>query len=208
MKRSLKDKLRIYWRQQRIKLPVDDLISIVRTIEHLWLRKKALIEFLERDNLTFDDFYHMLNLAKDILEENEGLGNRFWEKYLALSTPDHLLELTEMGEGKAAKELFSRIEKETIGKNKARQILIRLFEKTRDKDTKKSLWGKIKDLNPSQAQLRDLLNLKGMYEYRAVTLSIEKFLRKLGKGRKEKRIIKRLRCFVKRITEQTKKELS
>ena len=201
LKRRKKDprtQLNISWHQEREKLKAKDLIYIVAITDYLPLMKKAVVQFLNRDDPNFDDFYRMLERAKEVLEKYKDLKENFWKKYLALCTIDNLAELTEAGEKEAATKLFNEIQKGSMRNNKAKQVLIRLFEKITNNEVRTDLWEKIKKLNPDEKELRYILDLPSMYSLYKMRSEAEKLLRQKHKT-KENKTTKKLLDIAKQI---------
>ncbi len=196
-----KTRLNIFWHRQRKNFSIKNLVWIVKTIEYLPLEKRALREFLSRTNLTFDNFYRMLGAAKKIFEKDNKIEKEFWEKCLTICTPDNLVELTEMGESNATKELFRRIETGSIGNSKAKQVLIRLFEKITNEKTRMALWKKIKRLDLNEEELKYILDLPSMYALHKIVSQAQKLLRQIAKGNQGRNIKK-----LEELVEELKKE--
>lgn len=195
---SLKDRLDVYWRRNKRKLFPRKLIYIVLTIDYQLIRERALREFLIRENLNFDNFYQMVNAAKNILEKKPSLKAQFLKQCFDICTENNLVELEEVGVSGAIKELFRRIEKRSVSNRKALQVLIRFFQKNRDAKVRMELWKKIEKLGPNQEDSRYLLNLPGMYALPKITSRIQKFIRRQNEKEKTK-ILKTIEKFVKEI---------
>jgi len=195
---SIKDKFDIYWRRHKNKLSPEKLILIVLRADHFLTRKRALIEFLTRNNLNFAHFYDMLNAAKDILENNKNLNSQFLKDLFDISTGDQLLELAEEKMPEAIKELFGRIDAGFFGNRKSLQILIRYFDESTNSKIRTALWKKIKKFDPTEKDLRYLLDLPMMYALPKITSEIQKMLRKSNK-KKETRTIEKIKEFIKQI---------
>jgi hypothetical protein len=182
-----KYKLHVFWRRYRKNFSVKNLIRIVKDIDYPEIQRSAIREFLSRDNLTFDDFYRAIFLSRNVLGLDHDLENDLWSKCLDLCSPDHLVELIELGERRAADELFSRIDKKTISRAKAKQILIWLFEKTRDEALSKELWRMIESLDPNEEELKYFLDLKKPSRFLRY---VEKLLARRATKREDKALVK------------------
>jgi hypothetical protein len=55
-------------------------------------------------------------------------------------------------------------------------------------ETRTDLWEKIKKLNPSEKELKYILDLNGMYSYPEITSEIEKLLREKNKTKESKAV--------------------
>jgi len=197
-KKGLRTQLNVSWHRKRDEFETEELIFIVAATNYLPFMKKIVAEFLNRDNLSFDDFYCVLEKAKEVLEKDKHLKRKFWKKCLALCTVDNLAELAEEGEKEAATKLLDKTGDGSMRNNKAKQVLIRLFEKFTKKEIRMDLWGRIKKLNPNEKELRHILDLESMYSYPEITLEVEKLLRQRHKPR-ETKTMKRLLDIVKQI---------
>lgn len=205
LRRKRKDprtQLNILWHRKKDELEIKDLIDIVAATDYLPLMEKAVTKFLKRDDPNFSDFYSMLQKAKRALEKYEALKKRFWKKCLALCNIDNLAELSEDGEKEAMIELFDKIEKGSVENGKAKQVLTRQFQKFTDKKTRTELWKRIRKLNPSEEELKYLLDLESMYSLCEIKSEIEKLLRERHKTKKNK-VAKKLLYLAKQI--KTKK---
>ncbi len=197
---SPKIKLQRLWNRNKKSFSTKSLLYIVQNIEYNILRRDALMEFLTRDNLNFDNFYRMLNTAKDILEKDPSLRTQFWKECFSICNEHNLIELGEMGESGAIKELFRRIETGSISNRKALQVLIRFFQKNTDTKVRMELWKKIEKLGPNEEDSKYLLDLPGMYAFPEITSKIQKFIRKQNKNKKEKtKTLKAIENFVEEI---------
>ena len=203
-KKGLRTQLNILWHRKRERkgFEIEDLIYIAETTDYLPLTKKAVTEFLSRDDPNFNDFYRMLEKAREALDKYEGLKKSFWRKYFVLCTIDNLAELAEDGEEEATKKLLDKTEDGSMRNNKAKQVLIRLFEKFTKKEIRMDLWRRIKKLDPNEGELRYLLDLESMYSLYEIRSEIEKLLRERHKT-KENKITKKLLYLAKQI--KTKK---
>lgn len=203
--RERRKKLRLwrFWRKKRGGTTPIQLIRIVIEIEYFSLRKRAVKEFLNIKGPVFDDFYRMLNAARDILEKDSCLYKRFWGKFLDICTSDNLAELVISGEAEAAKELFRRIDARVINNQKAKQILMVLFEKITDAQSRKIVWLKIKKLEPNNKELTELLEISGMARLLEIADEIKKAL-VMNKKKRDKgdKIIERLKKLSQRIKEK------
>ncbi len=198
-KKSPQTRLNAFWFQKKKEISVRDLINIVKKIDYPLLKKRAVIEFLTRDNLSFDNFYRMLGAAKDVLEKYGDLKSKFWKQHLELCNPDNLAELIEIGEKEAAKELFFRIENGSISNRKAKQVLIRIFEIVTDAKVRREMWKRIKALEPQEDELRYILNLPCMYAFPRIISQAQKLLRPNRSKKKSNRILKRIEKLVEEI---------
>lgn len=185
-------RLNVLWFQRKKDINVKGLIDIVKTVDYLPIKKRAVIEFLMRENLNFNDFYDMHQVAKDVLEKYKDLKNKFWQQWLDLCNPDHLVELTEDGEKEAAKEFLHRIKIKAISKRKAKQGLIRFFEITRDEKTRKEILKEIKDLDPNEQELKYLIDLPNMYALPGILWQIRRCLKQRRRSNKVLEKIKKL----------------
>lgn len=185
---TTEEKLDIYWHKHRRKLNPMDLIYIVMRVNDFLTRKRALIEFLTRENLNFEHFYRMSTAAEDILKDNKKLNDKFWKDCFNLCNEDNLLELAEIEIPEAIKKLFEKIEKSS--NRKALQVLIRFFERNTDSKIRTALWKKIKIRGPSVEDLKYILNLPIMYALPKITSEIQKLLKKQGIEKGKKTIIK------------------
>lgn len=186
----LEEKLDVYWRQHKKNFSPELLIKLVAKYvndqDYLLVRKRGLLEFLTRNNLNFAHFYDMLNAAKDILENNKNLSSQFLKDFFEISSADNLLELAEEKMPEAIKELFRKIDTGCYSNRKSLQILIRYFHENSDLKIRKALWKKIKRFNPSERDLRYLMDLPAMYALPNVVLDIQKVLRKINKKKEIK----------------------
>jgi len=198
-KKSPQTRLNALWFQKKKEIGIKDLINIVRIMDYPPLKKRAVIEFLTRDNLSFDNFYRMLGTAEDVLEKYEDLKSKFWKQYLELCSPDNLVELIEIGEKEAAKELFFRIENASISNRKAKQVLIRIFEIVTDEKVRREIWRKIKELEPQEEELIYILNLPCMYAFPRIISQAQKLLRPNRNKKKSNRILKRIEKLIEEI---------
>jgi len=151
-------KLRIFWRRYKRNFSARNLVSIAREIDYPEIQKSVLREFLIRENLTFADFHRVLGLPKEVLELDPKLEDSIWKQCFDICTPDNLRELIDLGEKRAAEELFQRIDKRSMSMSKAKQILISLFEKTDDKELSQKLWERIEAIGPNEDELKYLLD--------------------------------------------------
>lgn len=197
-RKNPRTQLKILWHQGRKSFKPKQLIYIVTMIDYLPLMKKVVAEFLNKDDPTFNDFYCMLEKTKEALEKDEYLKRKFWKKCLALCTIDNLAELSELGEDEATTELFDKIERGSVRNNKAKQVLIRQFEKFTEKKIRMELWERIKKLDPNEEELTYILDLESIYSYPEITLEAEKLLRERHRPR-ETKPMKRLLDIAKQI---------
>ncbi len=201
-RKSPRTQLNILWHRKKDEFETEDLIDIVAATDYLPLAEKAVTKFLKRDDPNFNDFYSMLQKAKRALDKYEGLKKSFWRKYFVLCTVDNLAELAEDGEKEATTKLLNKTEDGSMRNNKSKQVLIRLFEKFTKKEIRMDLWRRIKKFNPSEGELRYLLNLESMYSLYEIRSEIEKLLRERHKT-KENKVAKKLLYLAKQI--KTKK---
>ncbi len=194
-KDSPKYKLRIFWHKHRSNFSARNLVLLAREIDYPEIQKSVLREFLSRINLTFADFYRVLGLPKEVLELDSRLENTIWRQCFDICTPDNLLELIDLGEAKAAQELFERIDKKSISMRKAKQILIFLFKRTDDKKLTEELWRRIEAIGPNEDELKYLLDLEKASQLHR---HIEKLLAKRAE-RKTGVAITKIRQFVEQI---------
>lgn len=201
---STKEELDVYWWKYRgnIKDP-KSLIRIVARIEYPPIRKKALIEFLTRNNTNFAHFYDMLNAARDMLENNEKLGQKFFDKLFAISDADNLIELAEINIPQAHTRLLGKIDSGCWSNTKNLQMLIRYFEKRTDPKERAVLWKKIKRFDPSADDLRYLRDLPMMYALPKITAGIDKMLRNQH-IEKETKMIKKIKDFIRQMEQKQK----
>ncbi len=197
IRNSPKYKLRAFWLKHRSNFSARNLIFVAREIDYQEIQKSALREFLLRQNLTFDDFYRALGLPREILKLDPKLEDTLWTQCFNICTPDNLVELIHLGETKAAKELFQRIDKKSISMAKAKQILIYLLEETDDKELIKQLWGKIEAIGPNEDELKYLLDLKK-------TSKLHRYIEKLLAKRAQKKTGKAI-SRIKELVAQIKK---
>lgn len=191
-------KLQRLWHQDKKKLKIKSLLYIVQNIKHNLLQKDAIIEFLDRENLNFDNFYHMLNLSKDVLQEDKALQKKFLKQCFDICTPDNLVELGEIGEAEAIKELRERIKEKSISNRKALQVTIRLFEITTNAKARMILWTEIKGLDPNEGDLKYIIDLPSMYALPKMISDAQKLLKK--KNRKpDGRILQKIERTIQEI---------
>ncbi len=183
--------LNILWHEKREKFKIKELIFIAAATDCLLLKKKVVTEFLNRGDANFDDFYCMIERIKEVLEKYKGLKKKFWKECFALCTIDNLAELTEAGETEATTKLLDKTEDGSMRNNKAKQVLIRLFERFTDEKTRMNLWERIKKHDPDKEELRYILDLPSMYSLFEIRSEAEKLLRQKYKT-KENKNIKRL----------------
>ena len=200
---TFEERLDVYWHRNKKNLDAKDLIHLVLTLNHQPLRKKLLIHFLTIENLNFDDFYRMLDAAKDIFIDNKKLKAKFLKECFEISSEHNLEELGESGEVEAIKELRRRTEEKAISSRRATQAWIRLFQLTTGEKPKIEIWKILKKLNPCNEDLKYLLDLPGMYAFPKITSEIEKLLRKSSEH-KQKRTVKRIKELVSDINKQKK----
>lgn len=178
-----------------------DLILIIREISCLPLQKKVLEIFLDRGNVTFNNFDRMLIAAKDILDTDEPLKGRFYNECFSVCTENNLAELGESGNAESIKELIRRVKTGTAKKKSAFQALINLFRKNPDPEVRMKLWLIIKEFDPEKKTLIELHDiLYGKYGFRDIIANIEKSLRRKEKEKKKTRkIIGRIEKLVAQI---------
>jgi hypothetical protein len=179
--------LRIFWHRYRKNFSARNLVFIAREIDLPEIQKSALREFLTRGNLTFDDFYRVLGLPKEVLRLDPKLENNIWKQCFDLCTPDNLRELISLGETKAAEELFRRIDRKSMSMSKAKQILISLFEGSNDERLRDEYWKRIEAIGPNEDELKYLLDLG---KARKLSRYIENLLAKRAKKKEGKAISK------------------
>ena len=187
-KKNPRTQLNILWHRKKDELETEDLINIVAATDYLPLMEKAVTKFLKRDNPNFSDFYTMLQKAKRALEKYEALKKSFWKKYLSLCSVNNLVELSEDGEKEAITKLLDKTEDGSMSNGKAKQVLIRLFEKHTKKEIRMNLWGKIKKHDLNEEELKYILNLESMYSLYEITSEAEKLLRERHKTKKKKAV--------------------
>lgn len=178
-----------------------DLILIVGEISCLPLRKKSLETFLDRGNITFNNFDRMLMAAKDILDTDESLKGRFYDECFSVCTENNLAELGESGNAESIKELIRRVKTGTAKKKSAFQALINFFRKNSDPEVRMKLWLIIKGFEPEKETLIELHDIiYGKYGFHEITGDIEKSLRRKEKEKKKTRkIIGRIEKLVAQI---------
>lgn len=191
-------KLQRLWHRNKKKLDIKSLLYIVQNIKHDVLQKDAITEFLDKENLNFDNFYHMFNLSKDVLEKYKALKKKFLKQCFDMCTADNLVELGEAGEAEAIKELFERIEKKSISNRKALQVMIRFFEKIADAKARMALWTKIKELNPNEEDLKYIIDLPSMYAFPKIISDAQNFLKKRNR-KPDGRILQKIEQLVNEI---------
>jgi len=190
-KKNPRTQLNILWHRKKDEFKTKDLLDIIKATDCLLLMEKAVSEFLKKDDPTFSDFYTVLQKARMALEEYAGLKKRFWKKCLALCSIDNLAELSEDREEEAMAELFIKTGNGSVKNNKSKQVLTRQFEKFTDKEIRTKIWKRIEKLDPSEGELRDLLDLESMSFYPEIESDIEKLLRERH-IRKEKKAVRDL----------------
>lgn len=191
-------KLQRLWNKNKKRLNIKSLLYIERNIEYNVLRRDVLIEFLDRDNLNFDNFYRMIDLTKDILQKDKALKKKFLKQCFDICTENNLVELGETIESEAIKELFQRIEKKSISNRKALQVMIRFFEITTNAKARMILWLKIKKLDPNEEDLKYIIDLPSMYALPKIISEAQKFLKR--KSRKpDGRILQKIERTLKQI---------
>ena len=202
-KMSSKDRLDTYWHQHKKNIKnseilIDFVLKHADDQDYSLTRKRMLIEFLTRDNLSFANLYDMWNAAKDILENNKNLNSQFLKSLFEISSADNLLELAEEKMPEAIKELFRKIDTGCFSNRKSLQILIRYFTENSNLEIRKALWKKIKRFNLSDKDLKYLMDLPMMYALPKIISDIQKMLRKRNK-KKEIRTIEKINKFIEQI---------
>jgi len=197
------DRLNVYWHQHKKNIKnseilIDFVLKHADDRDYSLARKRMLIEFLTRDNLSFANFYDMWNAAKDILENNKNLNSQFLKSLFEISSADNLLELAEEKMPEAIKELFRKIDTGCFSNRKSLQILIRYFTENSNLEIRKALWKKIKRFNLSDKDLKYLMDLPMMYALPKIISDIQKMLRKRNK-KKEIRTIEKINKFIEQI---------
>lgn len=203
---TTEEELTVYWqrRKKNLKDPMH-LVEIVEMVDHFPTRKRALIEFLARENLSFNHHYRMFDAAKDILKESKRIKTRFWKSFFRVCTIDHLVELNEENIPEAIKEFYRRIDSRKYYTNQqSLQALIRSFEKRTDPKIRKSLWGRIKSFDPGKEDLKYILNLPMMYSLPKIAAEIEKMLQKKSENKREIRTIRKIKELVAQIEQEQK----
>ncbi|MDP2910438.1 MAG: hypothetical protein Q8N58_01465, partial [bacterium] len=99
-------KLRIFWHRYRKNFSVKNLILIAREIDCPEIQKSALREILDKNNLSFADFYRVLSLPKQVLGLDLKLEDKIRKQCNDICIPDNMRELVNLGESRAAKELL------------------------------------------------------------------------------------------------------
>lgn len=193
-------KLRLFWHKQANKLDSKDLIYVVSKIGYLPLKKRALRKFLGIDNLNFDDFYKMLDEAKNILNQDKILQSEFFKQCFDICNADNLVELIEAGVTEAEKELDRRIEHNLISTRKAIQVLIRVFEKTTNEKKCIALWKRIRGLIPNKKDLFYILRFAYERKILEITSDIERLLRK--KENKTNKILRKIEELIAQIKQR------
>jgi len=189
-----------FWRRKKEGFTPKQLVCIVIEIEYLPLRKNAVREFLNRENLVFDDYWRMLSAAQDILEKDVHLHDKFWENCQNICSDDNLVELIIQGETEAAIELFRRIDIRSISSQKAKQVLMVLFRKISDPRSREELWKKIKPLEPNDNELKKLLEISTDALIIKIMDEIQKTITKDRKKKnKGDKILKKLRGLYQEI---------
>jgi len=151
-------KLRIFWHRYRKNFSVRNLILIAREIDCPEIQKSALREILDKNNLSFADFYRVLSLPKQVLGLDPKLEDKIWKQCFDICIPDNLRELVNLGESRAAKELLRKIDIGAMSTPKAKQILISLFETSSDERLREEYWKRIEAIGPNEDELKYLLD--------------------------------------------------
>ncbi len=182
---SAKDKLLILWLKNKSKFGPGDLLLLVRRVDYSKMQRLALEEFIRRPNLSFADFYKALALPEEILNLDLKLKEKIWKGCLDIATPDNLLELMTLGEPRAAKELFKRMDQRSMSMPKAKQILIWLLQRTTDEKLKKEYWRRLESIGPTEEELKYLLDLDQTSSWHG---RIQTMLRKKSENKTRKTI--------------------
>jgi len=190
-----------FWGREKGKFTPAQLITIVKEVEYLPIRKDGVETFLEIKGLVFDDFDRMLNMSEDILEENETLSKKFYKKFFDICTPDLLMELVFEGNTKAANELFRRIEAQEVSENKSKQILLTLFEKVTDAASRQLIYKKTEELeldNKELGKISEIANRASLYNL------VDKIRNRINKKRraKEEKLFEKLRSLLKELKKE------
>lgn len=199
IKKLLRDspeyKLQVFWRRYKHNFSSRNLIRMVREIDFPEIQILNLKEFVSRDKLTFADFYTVLSLPKEVLALDSALEEKIWKQCFDISTPDNLRELLDLGETKAGKELFRRIDTRAMSMGKAKQILISLFERSGDEEVRNECWKRIEAIGPNEDELKYLLDSKKAHKF---SRYIERMLARRAL-KKEEKAINKIKEFVAQI---------
>jgi|GEM_PF-3177653 len=192
---SSRYRLDILWNEHKSDFSARNLVLVAREIDFPEIQKSALREFLNRDNLSFADFYRVLGLPEEVLKLDLKLEDEIWKQCFDICTSDNLRELLYLGEGRASEELFQRIDKGAMSMPKAKQILISLFEKSDDKKIRDECWKRIELIGPNEDELKYLLDSE---KSRGLSRLIERMLAKRAQ-KKEGKAISRIKELVGQI---------
>jgi hypothetical protein len=201
-KNSPEHKLDVFWGKESKGIKdANDLILIVREVNCLSLRKRVLRSFLDRDNITFDNFDRMLAAAGDILKEDSLLSEEFYKECFSVSTQ---INLSELGDAASIKEIIRRIETGSDRKKDGFQALINIFRETPDLEIRSKLWSIIKEFDPNEKTLIEIYNIVyGKYGFHKIVADIQKSLKRKGKEKaRARRIIRRMEKILAQIKER------